>query len=108
MPAPAAPGQPPPLPAALPPVGPDTGFFRVTASHYVLHHLETPTGYRFVATSDAAAGDLRPALWHVYEALFVAHALRNPMYAPGTVVEAAAFGTEVDRYVRSLPAFGAR
>ena len=89
-------------------MGPDTGFFRVTASSYVLHHLETPTGYRFVLTSDAAAGDLRPVLWYVYEALFVVLALRNPMYTPGTVVEAVAFAAEVDRYVRSLPAFSAK
>jgi hypothetical protein len=74
----------------------------------VLHNLETPTGYRFVLTSDAAAGDLRPVLWYLYEALFVVLALRNPMYAPGTPIEATAFTGEVDRYVRALPAFSAR
>ena len=96
------------MPAVLPPTGPDTGFFRATASRYVLHHLETPTGYRFVLTSDAAAGDLRPVLWYLYDALFVAYALRNPLYAPGTVIEASFFEAEVDRYIRSLPAFAAR
>jgi hypothetical protein len=96
-------GQPVP-----PPLGPETGFYRFTASHYVLHYLETQTGYRFVLTSDAAAGDLRPALWHLYEALFVVLALKNPAYTPGAVVEVTGFALEVDRYVRALPAFSAR
>lgn len=88
--------------------GPDSGFFRYACSGYVLHHLETPTGYRIVLTSDAAAGDLRGVLWSLYEQLLVGYALKNPLYAPGTTITATAFVTEVDRYVRSLPAFTAK
>ena len=68
---------------ALPPAGPEQGFFRYACSGYVLHHLETPTGYRFVLTSDASAGDLRGALWHLYAELFVGYALKNPLYRVG-------------------------
>lgn len=92
----------------MPPTGPEQGFFRYVCTHYVLHHLETPTGYRIILTSDAAAGDLRPVLWHLYENVFLTHALRNPMYAPGTPVRCTGFAAEVDRYLRSLPAFTAR
>ena len=77
-------------------------------THYVLHHLETTTGYRFVLTSDAAAGDLRPILWHIYEEHFLGYALRNPMYAPGTPIRCVGFSAEVDRYVRQLPNFAAK
>ena len=74
----------------------------------MLHHLETPTGYRVVMTSDAAAGDLRPALWYIYETLLVGYAFKNPMYTPGTQIDSVAFSAEMDRFVRSLPAFAAR
>lgn len=91
---------------ALPPAGPEQGFYRYScAPGYVLHHLETPTGYRFVLTSDAAAGDMRGALWHIYSELFVGHALKNPLYALGARVENVGFTTEVDAFLKSLAAF---
>ena len=97
---------------ALPPAGPDQGFFRFAcggagggAGGYVLHHLETQTGYRFVLTADAAAGDLRGALWHIYSELFVGHALKNPLYRVGSKIEGAGFAAETDAFVRSLAAF---
>jgi hypothetical protein len=90
------------------PFGPDQGFFRYATDTYVLHHLETPTGYKFVVTADAAAGDLRPALWTLYSEIFMGHALKNPMYVPGAPIENVGFAVEVDRFMRSLPAFAAR
>ncbi len=93
---------------ALPPAGPEQGFYRYVCSGYVLHHLETTTGYRFALTSDAAAGDLSGALWHLYAEIFLGHALRNPLYRPGTPIEAAGFIAETERFVRSLPAFSAK
>jgi len=87
---------------ALPGFGPDQGFFRFATDAYVLFHLEVPTGYKFVVTCDAAAGDLRPALWAFYDQLFTA-ALRNPAYVPGTPMDAAA--PAIDDFFRSLPGF---
>jgi hypothetical protein len=74
-------------------------------SNYVLHNLETPTGYRFVLTSDGTAPDMRGALWHIYSELFLGYALKNPLYKPGTPITCVGFVGEVDRFVRSLPAF---
>ena len=90
---------------ALPPAGPEQGFFRYACSGYVLHHLETLTGYRFVLTSDASAGDLRGALWHLYSEIFVGYALKNPLYRVGSRIESAAFAAETDAFLRSLAAF---
>jgi hypothetical protein len=92
----------------LPPSGPEQGFFRYATDAYVLHHLETPTGYRFALTSDAAAGDLRSVLWTLYSEIFMGFALKNPMYTPGSPIDCIGFGAEVDRFMRSLPAFTAR
>jgi hypothetical protein len=103
---PAAPAALPPQEAAgaLPGFGPEQGFFRFATDAYTLFHLEVPTGYRFVATCDAAAGDLRPALWAFYEQLFTA-ALKNPAYVPGTPIDGAAFAQAADAFFRGLPGF---
>ena len=54
---------------------------------YTLHVFESPTGYRFVVTSDGTHGDLRPWLKSLYSDTFVPYVLRNPlhdMHAPVT------------------------
>ena len=89
---------------ALPGFGPEQGFYRFATDAYTLFHLEVPTGYRFVATCDAAAGDLRPALWAFYEQLFTA-ALKNPAYVPGTPIDSVAFAQAVDGFFRGLPGY---
>lgn len=59
-------------------------------------------------TSDAAAGDLRGALWHIYSEIFVGFGLKNPLYVPGTPIKSSAFAAEIDKFVTSLPAFTAK
>ena len=94
---------------ALPPAGPEQGFYRYSClPGYVLHHLETPTGYRFVLTSDAAAGDLRGALWHIYSELFVGYALKNPLYTVGARVDSVGFVSETDAFLKSLAGYSAK
>lgn len=93
--------------AALPPSGPEQGFVRYACASYVLTNLETPTGYRFAITSDPSAGDLLPALRHIWSELFVGYALKNPLYVPGTPITASLFASEVDHFVRGLPGFKA-
>lgn len=74
----------------------------------MLYHVEVPTGYKFVMTCDAAAGDLRPALWTIYSEIFANFALKNPLYVPGTPITNVGFVAAVDGFVRGLPAFNAR
>ncbi len=95
-------------PGALPAFGPDQGFFRYATDSYVLFHLEAPTGWKFAITADAAAGDLRPALWTIYSEIFTTYALRNPLYVPGTVIRNVGFVAAVDGFVRGLPAFSSK
>jgi len=97
-------GAPPPPPVShppLPPTGPDTGFYRFTTASYNLHHLEVPTGYKFVLTADAAAGiDLRDLLWRIYADAFCGYAMKNPLYVPGTPIDCIGFARAVDDLVR--------
>jgi hypothetical protein len=92
----------------LPAFGPDQGFFRFACDGYVLFHLEAPTGTKFVLTSDAAAGDLRPALWTLYSEIYTNFAMKNPLYVPGTPISNVGFVAAVDGFIRSLPAFTAK
>ena len=89
----------------MPPMGPEQGFYRFTTDTYACHHLETPTGYRFVVLTDVGVADIRGALWHIYSELFVGYGLKNPLYKPGTPLTNAGFATELDRIVRTLPSF---
>ena len=98
-------------PAGSPPTNaamPDSGIMRVVTDSYAIHHLETPTGYHFILTTDTTAGDMRGVLWYIYEALLVNFALKNPLYLPGTPITSAGFVTELDKFVKSLPAFKAQ
>jgi hypothetical protein len=87
-------------------MGPEQGFFRYATDTYVLHHLETPTGYKFALAADAHAGDLRGPLWTLYSDIFTCYALKNPMYTPGTPILNVGFSNAVEGFVKGLPGFG--
>ena len=89
--------------AQLPLLGPEHGFFRYATDAYTLFHLETPTGYKFAITADAASGDLRPALWTIYAEIFTQYALRNPLYSPGQPITNTGFHAAIDGFVKGLP-----
>lgn len=95
-------------PSQLPQMGPEQGFFRYATDAYVLYHLETPTGYKFVLTGDAQAGDLRPALWTIYTEVFTSYALRNPLYKPGTPIVSEAFSAAVHGFIKGQPGFSVK
>ena len=86
-------------------MGPEQGFFRFATDAYVLHHLETPTGYKFALCADAGAGDLRGALWTLYSEIFTSYALKNPLYVPGTPIQNADFGKAVDGLIKGQAGF---
>ena len=95
-------------PSQLPSFGPESGFFSYATDAYTLHHLETPTGYKFALSADAAAGDLRQALWTIYSEIFTTYALRNPLWAVGTPITSALFASAIDGFVKGLPGFTPR
>jgi hypothetical protein len=95
-------------PTQLPAFGPDQGFYRYATDAYVLFHLEAPTGWKLALTCDAAAGDLRPALWTVYSEILAHYALKNPLYVPGSPITNVGFVAAVDGFIRGLPAFAAK
>lgn len=69
---------------------------------YALHLFESPTGYRFVVTSDGSQGDLRPSLRHIYSEIFVPYVLRNPLYKMNTEVTNHRFKAELATFTEKL------
>ena len=113
------------LPAGLPFSGTSTGGLEASAEAWSGLGLSTQ-GVAWAESEDAARNDvahatstgvavvagwgnyLRAALWTIYADIFVPFALKNPMYAPGTVIDNVGFTAAVDGFVKSLPAFAAR
>lgn len=81
------------------------GFQALSTSSYKLHHIETPTGFRFVITSDPNTTDLRDVLRKIYAEIFVEMITKSPSYVPGQPIKAEVFGVTVRRFLETLPAF---
>jgi hypothetical protein len=64
-------------------VGDGATFRSFTTTTYKMHYLETPSGLKFVLTTDPSVGHLDDHLAHVYAALFVELVAKNPAYSPG-------------------------
>ena len=78
------------------------GFYACSTSHYRLHYFETPSGLRFVLTTDLAATDMREALRHIYSQIFVECLTKNPLYNPGEPISCPLFAGTLERYCNSL------
>jgi len=81
---------------------PGQGMTGFKTSSYNLHLYESPTGYRFVITSDGTCGDLRPSLRHIYGSLFVPYVLRNPLYTMNSKITNHKFKAELLAFADTL------
>ena len=81
------------------------GFHACQTNRFKLNYFETATGLRFVLNTDPQCGDMRAALQHIYSAIYVEYASKNPLYAAGAPLDSDEFIGALDKYVRSLPAF---
>jgi hypothetical protein len=73
-------------------------------AEYKVHYLETPNGLRLVLTTDPSLPRLQESLLYIYK-LYVEHVVKNPLYAPGDVIEAPNFCTKLDTWLENLPFF---
>jgi hypothetical protein len=79
----------------------ESGIRRFATKSYALHHLETPTGLRFVLTTDVGVADASPVLWHMYAVLWREHVALNPLQPSGEPLSTPGFFEAVDAYLRS-------
>jgi Sybindin-like family len=86
----------------------ERGVKRFATKSYALHHLETPTGLRFVLTTDPSVADASAVLWHTFAVLWREHVTLNSLQPVGEPLSTPGFGTALDEHVRTLPYFGER
>ena len=79
-------------------------FYSFNTADYKVHYLETPNGLRVVLTTDPSLPRLQDALLWIYK-LYVECVVKNPLYTPGTTIEAPVFCTKLDAWIESLPYF---
>mmetsp|Transcript_28284 Transcript_28284/g.92320 ORF Transcript_28284/g.92320 Transcript_28284/m.92320 type:complete len:139 (+) Transcript_28284:73-489(+) len=81
----------------------DCSFHAFKTNSYKLHYMESPTGLRFVLLTQPSMGDLRQALRHIYNNLYVEMVVKNPLNeGRGSGFVSEAFRNAVDRYGRTL------
>ncbi|XP_025050140.1 trafficking protein particle complex subunit 1, partial [Alligator sinensis] len=89
--------------AKMSPVDMRDGFLCFQTSKYKLHYYETPTGLRFVLTTDLGVGSARDALQHLYSNIYVGLGVKNPLCPLGEPVQSELFRSRLDAFVRALP-----
>ena len=72
---------------------------------YKLHYSETPSGLKFVLTTDANAPSMRETLQRIYSQLYVETVAKNPLARLDATIDSEGFVKGLDRFVRGLPNF---
>ena len=85
----------------------DDSLHCLKTSNYTLHHLEVPTGVRFVITTDSATPDLRPNLLEIYSKLYTEYVVKNPSHDPTSAkpINSALFDKQLGAYIEQLSFF---
>lgn len=78
-------------------------FHSFRTNTYKLTYMETPSGVKLILVSDPRSGDLKEALKHIYNDIYVEFVVKNPLYAPGQPFRCELFTQALDAYVRGLP-----
>lgn len=83
-------------------IGEASSFRSFQTNTYKLHFLESPSGLKFVLTTDPAVGNMTEQLQLIYSNLFVQLVVRNPLYHPGEPFLFETFSAALNKHMRSL------
>ena len=77
---------------------------------FTLHHIETPSGLRFVLITDnSLKKNLRPQLWYIYANIYVTYVVKSYTYKPSEgavfIPKDSQFSEKLEEYIQSLPCF---
>ena len=64
-----------------------------------------PAGLKFILTTDPKAPNLLTELETIYSDLYVEYVTKNPLYVVGSAIDILLFQQNVDRFIKSHPAF---
>ncbi|XP_062610122.1 trafficking protein particle complex subunit 1-like [Saccostrea cucullata] len=84
------------------------GFSSFRTSRYKLNFYETPSGMKFIMTTDLSVGNIKDVLHQIYSTIYVEYVIRNPQCELGQPITSELFQNKLDEYVRGLPIFPTR
>lgn len=67
-----------------------------------MNYFETPSGHRFVLSTDLSAGDMREPLRKIYSDIFVECLVKNPLWRPGEEITNALFEEKLQKFIASI------
>ncbi|XP_077987701.1 trafficking protein particle complex subunit 1-like [Glandiceps talaboti] len=84
------------------------GFTSFRTNKYKLNFYETPSGLKFILTTDLSVGNTRDVLQQIYSQIFVEFVVKNPLCSLGEPITSELFKIKLDNFVRGLPYFQIR
>ncbi|CAD5122077.1 DgyrCDS10528 [Dimorphilus gyrociliatus] len=89
------------------PTDPNIGFTSFKTSQYKLHFYETPSGLKFIMTTDLQIqGDIRFLMHTLYKDVFVEYAIRDPECELNKPIKSKLFSEKLNEFIQKQPQFG--
>ncbi|CAM9453117.1 unnamed protein product [Chrysoparadoxa australica] len=84
------------------------GLQTLKTSAYTLHHLDTPSGLRFVLLTDNYSPDCQGVLKELYSEVWCDYVSKHPSYEPksGSPVTSPSFQQQLEAFLRAQSCFG--
>ncbi|EDV19892.1 Trafficking protein particle complex subunit 1 [Trichoplax sp. H2] len=80
-------------------------FSSYRTSKYKLNYYETPSGIKFVMTTDLGVGNIKDIMKSIYRKIYVEYLVKNPFIDVSKPVSSELFVSKLDAYVKELPFF---
>ncbi|KAJ2810777.1 TRAPP complex subunit bet5 [Coemansia furcata] len=82
------------------------GFMSFATNTYRLHYYESPTGVKFILTTDIAAVSMQPVLEMIYRNIYVEYVVKNPLFNvdphTSSPIENDYFRAVLNNYIREI------
>ncbi|KAJ2055908.1 TRAPP complex subunit bet5 [Coemansia sp. S146] len=82
------------------------GFMSFATNTYRLHYYESPTGVKFILTTDIAAASMQPVLEMIYRNIYVEYVVKNPLFnvdpLASSPIENDYFRAVLNNYIREI------
>ncbi|KAJ2034223.1 Trafficking protein particle complex subunit BET5 [Coemansia sp. RSA 922] len=82
------------------------GFMSFATNTYRLHYYESPTGVKFILTTDIAAASMQPVLEMIYRNIYVEYVVKNPLFNVDPLVSSPIendyFRAVLNNYIREI------
>jgi len=79
------------------------GFHSYTTNEYKLHFYESPSGFKFILTTDIRVGNTSDILRKLYSQVYVKYVVRNPLCELNQTIKSSLFESKLESFICDLP-----